>query len=144
MLRSSGLSTLSTADFPLIGFIVVEYYLGMPLAHPLPEAIVELVAERFRVLGEPFRIRLLECLQNGEASVGELTDVVGTSPQNVSKHLNVLFHAGLVARRKEGTASRYSIADESVFRLCEDVCGSLERRAEAMGDLFASTRPPGT
>lgn len=114
----------------------------MPLSHPLPEPLIELVAQRFRVLGEPFRIRLLERLREGEASVGELTDEVGTTTQNVSKHLNVLFQAGMVSRRKEGTASLYSIADESVFRLCEDVCDTLERRVEAMGDLFAATRSP--
>jgi len=117
---------------------------SVALSHPLPEAIVELVAQRFRVLGEPFRIRLLERLRDGEASFAELVDVVGTTQQNVSKHLNVLLQAEMVSRRKEGTSSFYAIADESVFRLCEEVCGSLERRMEAMGDLLAGARASGS
>lgn len=116
----------------------------MSLAHPLPEPIVELVAQRFRVLGEPYRIRLLEHLREGEASFAELVEVIGTTQQNVSKHLNVLLQAGMVSRRKDGTSSFYSIADESIFRLCEEVCDGLERRMEAMGDMFAATRSPGS
>jgi DNA-binding transcriptional ArsR family regulator len=107
----------------------------MPLAHPLPEAIVELVAQRFRVLGEPFRIRLLERLRDGEASVGELTDAVGTTQQNVSKHLNVLADAGMVHRRKAGNHVYYGIADEGVFALCEQVCGSLQAQLLTLAAL---------
>ena len=96
--------------------------------HPLPEALVELVAQRFRVLGEPMRIRLLDRLREGDATVQNLTDAVGASQQNVSKHLGVLLSAGMVARTKQGTSSRYSIADEGVFELCDQVCGGLRRQ----------------
>jgi DNA-binding transcriptional ArsR family regulator len=112
----------------------------MTLAHPLPEPIVELVARHFRVLGEPLRIRLLERLRDGEATVGELVEFAGTTQQNVSKHLGVLLQAGIVARRKVGTASYYSIVDETVFQLCDDVCGTLERRLEQLGGLLADSR----
>ncbi len=112
----------------------------MALQHPLPEAVVELIARRFRVLGEPIRIKLLEHLRNGEATVTDLVAATGTTQQNVSKHLGVLLQAGIVARRKEGTASYYSIADESVFRLCEDVCGTLERQIGQLGELLAESR----
>jgi len=112
----------------------------MTLVHPLPDDVVELIARRFRVLGEPMRIKLLEHLREGEASVNELAAALGASQQNVSKHLGVLADAGILRRRKAGTASYYSIADETVFKLCEDVCGSLERSFEAMGTVFASSR----
>jgi len=112
----------------------------MALQHPLPEPVVELIARRFRVLGEPARIKLLEHLREGHATVTELVAVTGTTQQNVSKHLGVLLQAGIVARRKEGTASYYSIADESVFRLCEDICGTLERQLEQLGELLAESR----
>jgi DNA-binding transcriptional ArsR family regulator len=111
----------------------------MAVTHPLPAELVELIAERFRVLGEPTRIRLLERLRAGEATVGELTAVVGSTEQNVSKHLQVLRTAGVVARRREGLFSYYSIADEGVFALCEAVCGSLQRRLELLDEIVGGT-----
>ena len=110
----------------------------MPLPHPLPDPIVELIARRFRVIGEPMRIRILDRLRGGEATVGELTESLGTSQQNVSKHLGVLHSAGIVGREKVGTSVRYEISDASVFALCEDVCGGIRRRLDALGDAFGA------
>ena len=76
----------------------------MSIPHPLPMPLVELIAARFRVLGEPMRIRLLDELRSGPATVGELQERVGASQQNVSKHLGVLIKAGIVSRAKQGTA----------------------------------------
>ena len=104
----------------------------IPVPHPLPEPLAELIAQRFRVLGEPMRIKLLDCLRDGQATVQELQEATGASQQNVSKHLGVLASAGLVARRKEGVYSRYEIADEGVFQLCEQVCGGLRRQIEGL------------
>ena len=101
-----------------------------PVPHPLPDPLVELIAQRFRVLGEPMRIRLLNRMRDGGATVQELQEATGASQQNVSKHLGVLLNAGLVARRKEGNFARYAIADEEVFELCERVCGGLHRQLE--------------
>ena len=109
----------------------------MTVSHPLPADLVELIAERFRVLSEPTRIRLLDRLHEGEASVLELTEAIATTQQNVSKHLGVLQRAGIVARRKQGNFTYYSIADERVFELCETVCGSLQRQLETLGEVIA-------
>ena len=99
------------------------------IPHPLPEALVELIAQRFRVLGEPMRIKLLDRLRDGEATVGELQDAIGASQQNVSKHLGVLLAAGLVEpHQARQLRPCYSIADEGVFELCEQVCGGLRRQ----------------
>ena len=111
----------------------------MPL-HPLPRPVVELVAQRFRALGEPLRIRLLEQLMDGEASVQELVAATGAGQQNVSKHLGVLLNAGIVGRRKQGTFVYYRIVDEVVFSLCEQVCTSLERQHAELGQLLTSSR----
>lgn len=111
----------------------------MPTPTPpplLPEPLVELVAQRFRVLGEPMRIRLLNLLCAGESSVQELTRALDSSQQNVSKHLGVLHQAGILTRRKDGNHVRYAIADESVFALCALVCGGLERRASELAGLL--------
>jgi DNA-binding transcriptional ArsR family regulator len=111
----------------------------MALPHPLTDGLAELIAQRFRVLAEPTRIRLLDHLRSGESSVQELTDALGTSQQNVSKHLGVLAQAGIVGRRKEGNVVRYRIVDETVFALCEQVCGSLQRQLDDLSALVAGS-----
>ena len=87
----------------------------MTLPTPIPIELAEIIAERLRVIGDPNRIRILDQLREGEVSVTELTRRLGTSQQNVSKHLGVLHGAGIVSRRKEGTSSLYSVADQGVF-----------------------------
>ena len=107
--------------------------------HPLPEPLVELIAGRFRVLAEPMRIKLLDRLRDGAATVLDLQDAVGASQQNVSKHLGVLLNAGIVSRAKVGTSSVYAIADPAVFELCELVCGGLRRQASELGALLEAS-----
>jgi DNA-binding transcriptional ArsR family regulator len=107
------------------------------IPHPLPDAVVELIAERFRVIGEPARIRILDRLREGEASVGALTEALGATQQNVSRHLAVLHAAGIVSRRKEGTRVLYAIADQGVFALCEAVCGSLQQSVAELAQILA-------
>jgi DNA-binding transcriptional ArsR family regulator len=113
----------------------------MPLVSPLPDPVVVLIAERFRVIGEPMRIRILDRLRAGESSVQDLVDALETSQQNVSKHLAVLHRAGIVGRRKDGLHSYYRITDDSVFAMCETVCGALQRDSDTLtAALKAVTR----
>lgn len=107
------------------------------MPHPLPQTLVEVIAERFRVLAEPTRIRILDALRDGPATVQELTRDVGSSQQNVSKHLGVLHRAGIVGRAREGVSVRYEIADETVFALCEQVCGGLRRRLDELDEVLS-------
>lgn len=89
-------------------------------------AIVDLVANRFRVLGEPLRLRILQILdQTAEISISDLAEEVESTQPNVSKHLKILQDAGLVGRRKEGNTVYCFVADPTVFDLCDVVCGSL-------------------
>jgi DNA-binding transcriptional ArsR family regulator len=110
----------------------------MEITHPLPDDLVELIAGRFRALSEPTRIKLLDRLREGEATGLELTELIGTTQQNVSKHLRVLQQAGIVARRKQGNYAYYRIVDEGVFSLCEAVCGSLREQVESLHQLVAA------
>lgn len=106
------------------------------IPHPLPDALIEVIAQRFRVLGEPMRIRLLDRMRDGEATVQELQEATGASQQNVSKHLGVLHGAGIVSRRKVGTFAVYAIADAAVFDLCEQVCGGVRRQHDELAALL--------
>jgi DNA-binding transcriptional ArsR family regulator len=109
-----------------------------------PEAL-ELVAWRFRVLGEPARLRLLQKLALGDHSVSELAALLGTTQPNVSKHLKLMQEAGLVARRADKNSAYYTIADDSVFALCEIVCSRLADRltsqAQALAAAASASRP---
>lgn len=107
----------------------------MTLPHPLPEELAVLIARRFRALAEPMRVRILDLLRDGELSVAALAERLGASQQNISKHLAVLVDAGMLARRKEGTHAYYRIADEGVFTLCEQICGSLQEQLAALNAL---------
>ena len=104
--------------------------------HPLPEPLIELVAQRFRVLGEPMRIKLLDLLRESDATVGELQEALGASQQNVSKHLGVLHAASMVSRTKDGNHSRYSISDPTVFELCDQVCGGVRRQLHELETIL--------
>jgi DNA-binding transcriptional ArsR family regulator len=108
----------------------------------LPDALVELIAQRFRLLGEPTRIKLLDTLRAGPATVTELQAATGASQQNVSKHLGMLVDAGLVYRAKDGNRAYFSIADDSLFDLCEQVCGSLRRQLAERDALLQPTVEP--
>lgn len=105
----------------------------------LPSDLVELVARRFRVIGEPMRIRLLEQLRDADYSVGELVSIVGASQQNVSKHLAVLHEAGILERRRDGNRVVYAIADPAVFTLCEIVCDGLARQTSRLAGMLGAT-----
>jgi DNA-binding transcriptional ArsR family regulator len=111
----------------------------MQLPRPIPADLAELIAQRLRVIGDPMRIRILDLLREGELPVAVITDALGTSQQNASKHLGVLLQARIVARRKDGTSALYRIADEGVFALCEQVCGGLQAQIAELNALMDGT-----
>jgi DNA-binding transcriptional ArsR family regulator len=91
----------------------------------LNDKTLELVAERFRLLGDPVRLRLLHALGDGERSVADLVATTGIAQASASKHLQLLLRGGLVQRRRQGMYVHYRVADARVFELCDVVCGSL-------------------
>jgi ArsR family transcriptional regulator len=103
----------------------------------LSNEALELIAERFKVMSEPIRLQILHGLQEGEKSVNELTEAVQTSQPNVSKHLKILHKNGIIDRLQNGNTVYYSIKDESIFTLCELVCGSLEEQHKSKAEIFS-------
>jgi DNA-binding transcriptional ArsR family regulator len=93
--------------------------------------MIDSVARRFRVLGEPQRLRILQMLEKAPKNVNDVAQGLGASQPNVSRHLHALFDAGLITRRRSGTSTVYSVSDPLVFRLCGLVCDSLVERARA-------------
>ena len=104
----------------------------MKLEGPISDDLAELIARRFHLLAEPTRIKLLDRLRVGEVSVHELAAQLGTTQQNVSKHLRTLAEGGVVERRKEGNFAYYRVVDDGIWELCHLVCDSAERRLEEL------------
>lgn len=111
----------------------------------LPIEALEQVAAYFQALSEPTRLLILNVLRQGERNVGELAQLCGYTSANISRHLAVLGKHGLVAREGRGTSVYYRIADDSVYALCDLVCGNIARqldlaarRRDAFGQALAA------
>ena len=105
---------------------------------PLSDDALELIARRFAVLAEPMRLRLIHALFDGEKNVNTLVEATGGTQANISRHLQTLTQAHILARRKEGLQVFYAIADASIFKLCDLVCGSLEKQLAKQSEAFGS------
>jgi DNA-binding transcriptional ArsR family regulator len=102
----------------------------------LPNELLELVAERFRALGEPARLQILQVLQTGELTVSQIMEETGLGQANASKHLQLLHSHGFVERRKDGLYVYYRLAGDDVFVLCDLMCGRLAAETEARRALI--------
>lgn len=112
----------------------------------LPQEALAQVAAYFQVLSEPTRLQILNLLRDGERSVGELAELCGYSSANVSRHLTMLQQHGLVIRESRGNSAYYRIADESVYQLCDVVCGNIARQFDRMAlnrAAFVAPKPKG-
>ena len=100
--------------------------------------VLALVAQRFRALAEPARLQILQCLRRHEMTVTDLVGETGLGQANISKHLQLLYTQGFVTRRKDGLFTYYSLADHSVFALCDIMCSQLDSNARARRRVLAS------
>ena len=103
----------------------------------LGEAQLQAVATLFGVLAEPTRLRILQALRSGPASVSQIMEAAAIKQANASKQLGMLHHAGVLAREKEGNVVRYSIRMPLIFDLCDLVCTSLRDEANAKARLLS-------
>ena len=97
----------------------------------LTDEALELVANRFRLLAEPTRLKILQSLGHNEMTVTEIVERTGSSQANVSKHLAALLSAAVVARKKNGLNAHYRVSDRSIFDLCDLVCSRLKDEVTA-------------
>jgi ArsR family transcriptional regulator len=98
----------------------------------VPPDQIDNVAHRFRLLGEPVRLQLLNLLhEHGEMTVGDLVDATGQRQANVSKHLSRMAEAGLLARRREGVYVHYAVSDPTLSALCLLVSTQLREQEAA-------------
>ncbi len=98
--------------------------------------VLQLIAERFRALAEPARLRILDALRDGEQSVSDLVDATELGQANVSKHLQLLYSLGFVDRRREGSWVYYRLAGQDVFDLCDIMCDRIAREHRERAELL--------
>jgi DNA-binding transcriptional ArsR family regulator len=110
---------------------------GASLRRPLPDEAIEVIAARLRVIAEPTRIRLMGMLDQGDAGVQELAARLGTTHQNVSRHLGVLHQAGMVSRRRDGTGVRYALVDWTGWWLVEQIGASVLSKLDELRGVLS-------
>lgn len=103
----------------------------------LNDEALEMIANRFRLLSDPTRLKILHTLGKDEMNVSEIVAITGAGQANISKHLGALLDAGIVSRRKEGLTANYRVADETIFELCEVVCSRLKNQLESRQNVLA-------
>ena len=89
------------------------------------DAMFELAAETFRVMSAPMRLKIINCLCEEEKNVGQLLEEIDTTQPNMSQHLNTLFKAKILGRRRDGVQIYYRIINERVVTLCRAVCTQI-------------------
>lgn len=86
------------------------------------DQVFEMAADLFRVMSAPMRLKIISCLRDGEKNVSYLLGKINTTQPNMSQHLNTLYQAGVLGKRREGAQIHYRIVDERVAELCRVVC----------------------
>ena len=89
------------------------------------DAMFELAADTFRVMSAPMRLKIINCLCNEEKNVGQLLEEIDTTQPNMSQHLNTLYKAKILGRRREGVQIYYRIINDRVVTLCRAVCTQI-------------------
>ena len=104
------------------------------------DRVYELAAELFGVLATPMRLRILSALCDREKSVSELLAEINTTQPNLSQHLNLLYRAGVLAKRKDGTQVFYRVQSEQAVTLCRTVCTQIAIEMDEPSAVPASQR----
>ena len=79
------------------------------------------VAAYFSVLSEPTRLRIMHAICEVEKPVSQIVEELAASQTNVSRHLSIMYRAGVLTRRKEGNQVYYRVADTSMVEICRTV-----------------------
>ncbi len=116
-------------------------YRGCTALKALDDRALGYVAEYFRALSEPLRLKILNALRDKARNVGQLTELLDSSQANVSKHLATLTRLGFVERSAQGTSAYYRIADPRIYQLCDLVCGQMAQRYASQAEMLGASAP---
>jgi DNA-binding transcriptional ArsR family regulator len=99
------------------------------------DQVLESVASYFRMLSEPTRLKVLHSISHAEKPVGEIVEETGLSQTNVSRHLNMLWDAGMVSRRKQANNAYYKMSDPALMEICRAASARIASRIDDAGPL---------
>jgi DNA-binding transcriptional ArsR family regulator len=91
--------------------------------------LFEEVSHYFSLLSQPTRLKILYAVCQGERSVNDIVAQVQSTQANVSRQLNMLYRARILARRKDGAQVYYRVEDKRTIELCQSVCGRMAAQA---------------
>ena len=91
-----------------------------------PDQVFEEAAGLFKVMSAPMRLKIINCLCDGEQNVSYLLEKIATTQPNMSQHLNTLYKSGVLSKRREGVQIYYNIANQQIVNLCKAVCAQIE------------------
>ena len=89
---------------------------------------LERIAGRFKMLGEPMRLKIMQAVCKSPRTVNDIVAATGSTQANVSKHLALLAAAGILKREKDGQCVYYGMKDKLVLRLCELVRAQIAEK----------------
>ena len=101
------------------------------------DALRRFKAEVFRILAHPTRIHIVECLSDGELSVGAILESITVEPANLSQHLGLLRSKGLVSARKEGNQVFYSLRDPLLIEVLDTMRRYFQAHLEEALSMLA-------
>ena len=97
--------------------------------------VFTVVARYFGVLSEPTRLKILHTICQDERSVNAIVEATGATQTNVSRHLSLMAHAGVVSRRRDGNTVYYRVADREFVEICRSVCVQIASRIDEQKPL---------
>ena len=107
---------------------------GKPLAGEVTDEMFEVAADTFRIMSAPLRLRIINSLCEREKFVGELLEEIPTTQPNMSQHLNALFTAKILGRRREGVQIYYRLINDQVVTICRAMCQHVSGLVDPLGD----------
>jgi ArsR family transcriptional regulator len=117
--------TIQKAKPTKLGAKTIKKKASSKKSYDATDAMFELAAETFRVMSAPMRLKIINCLCDEEKNVGQLLEEIDTTQPNMSQHLNTLFKAKILGRRREGVQIYYRIINERVVTLCRALCTQI-------------------
>jgi DNA-binding transcriptional ArsR family regulator len=106
------------------------------------DPFVEQIAKFFSLLSEPSRLKIVHVICREERNVSEIVALTGLTQTNVSRQLNLMLNAGVLARRKEGNQAFFTVSDETLIDVCRDVCIRLASKMETDADVAKAAKKP--
>jgi DNA-binding transcriptional ArsR family regulator len=120
---AAGVAMTQSLDMPVSGEAAITE----------SDQVFETAAEVFRVMSAPMRLKIISALCNGEKNVGELLREINTTQPNMSQHLNTLYQAGVLGKRRDGVQIYYRIINDRVVTLCRAVCMQIAIEGDYKG-----------